>query len=111
MMKRNCKTRREVRNLSKCINICRSFNRVQYVFADKLERDDEVKEFECNVPLQNLNYTTDFLVTMKNGEKKVYECVKRDHLTKPLDVKILDISRTYWLRRGVEWGVVTSEEE
>ncbi len=52
MMKKNCKTRREVRNLSKCVNVCRSFNRVQYVFADKLERDDEVKEFECNVPLE-----------------------------------------------------------
>ena len=54
---------------------------------------------------------SDFLCTKKKKKKMVRECVQRKHLTKPLTVKLLDISRDYWLGQGIEdWGVVINEE-
>ena len=39
------------------------------------------------------------------------ECVQRSHLTNPMTVKLLDISREYWLRHGVtDWGLVIDAE-
>lgn len=54
---------------------------------------------------------SDFLCTKTNNEKMVRECVQRKHLMKPLTVKLLDISRDYWLEQGIEdWGLVINEE-
>ena len=48
---------------------------------------------------------------MVNGDVMVRECVLRKHLAKPMTVKMLDISREYWLRHGVsDWGLVIDEE-
>lgn len=42
----------------------------------------------------------------------VRECVRRNLISKPMTVRLLDISRSYWLRRGVtDWGIVTNEKE
>ena len=47
-----------------------------------------------------------------NGNLMVRECVFRKFLTKPLTLKLLDISKTYWLSRGVtDWGLVIDREE
>jgi hypothetical protein len=40
----------------------------------------------------------------------VRECVEKEKLLKPLTAKMLDISRIYWLSKGVvDWGIVLNE--
>lgn len=40
----------------------------------------------------------------------VRECVKRKLVARPMTAKLLDVSRIYWLRRGVvDWGIVVDE--
>jgi rhamnose utilization protein RhaD (predicted bifunctional aldolase and dehydrogenase) len=98
------------RRLSKCVGIFRAYTDLQDKFADYLEKDENIKEFRCNVDLEQLSlegqYTTDFLCTLNNGELAVWECVSSKRLTKPLTCKMLDESRGYWTRRGVKWGIV-----
>lgn len=114
MKKKNYKGRCEERVLSKCKGVCRTYDALQCAYADMLEEDEEVKEFQCNVPLTSdeaEEYTTDFFCKKVNGDVMVRECVLRKHLTKPMTVKLLDISREYWIRHGVEdWGLVIDEE-
>lgn len=102
MRKKNYKGRCEKRKLSKCEDVCRTFDAVQYAFADLLESSEDIKSFRVNILLDGLDgsYTSDFV------------CVKRKHLTKPLTAKILQASREYWLRHGVsDWGIVIEKEE
>ncbi len=41
----------------------------------------------------------------------VRECLQRDRLTKPMNAKLLNASRNYWIKHGVEdWGLVINEE-
>ena len=111
MRKKNYKGRCEKRTLSKCKEICRTYDSIQSVYADLLQRNDSITEIRCNVPLDDLEYTTDFVCVKADNDLMVRECVSRKYLTKPLTVKLLDISRCYWLRRGVyDWGIVTDEE-
>ena len=52
-----------------------------------------------------------FVCVKENGELMVRECVLRSQLLKPRTAKLLDISRNYWIRRGVkDWSVVINEE-
>lgn len=116
MRNQNSKVRVTKRKLSKCKEVCRTFHPLQYAFADVLEQNPEVAEFRCNVPLVGLEmegtYTTDFVITKTNGDTAVRECVLRDKISKPLNLKLLDASYSYWLRRGVcDWGIVTNAEE
>ena len=115
MRKKGYKGRCEKRSLSKCVGICRTHDPIQSAYADRLEADEQVKEFECNVLLEGLDigeYTTDFLCTMQDGSLRVRECVSRDHLTKPMNVKLLDASRGYWQKNGVtDWKIVTNAEK
>lgn len=93
--------------------ICRTFDSIQYTYADVLQASEDIKEIRCNVPLDGLpdGDTSDFVCIKANGEFLVRECVDRRFLTKPLTVKLLDVSRLYWLRRGVtDWGLVINEE-
>lgn len=111
MRKKDYKGRCEKRSISKCRDVCRTFDPIQYAYADMLQDNTEIVEIRCNVPLDGLEYTTDFVCVKTNGELLVRECVNRKFLTKPLTVKLLDESRLYWLRRGVtDWGVVINEE-
>lgn len=111
MKKRNYKGRCEKRNLRKCQDVCRTYNAVQSIYADILNDNDDVISFSCNVPLDNLEYTTDFVYQKTDNDFAVRECVSRNLLTKPLTVKLLDISRNYWLKHGItDWGIVTNEE-
>ena len=115
MKKKNYKGRCEKRMLEKCKDVCRTYDAIQFVYADLLESDENVKEFQCNVLLENLDvgeYTTDFLCVKTDGDVFVRECIERKYLSKPLTVKLLDASREYWLRHGVEdWGLVLDEEK
>lgn len=114
MRKKNFKGRCEKRVISKCAEVCRTYDTLQYAFVDLLEASDEIREIRCNVPLEGLDigeYTTDFVCTKSDGDLMVRECVSRRFLTKPLTVKLLDASRDYWLRRGVtDWGLVIDEK-
>ena len=80
-----------------------------------LEQNESITEIRCNVLLDGLElgeYTTDFVCVKADNDFMVRECVSRKYLTKPLTVKLLDMSRDYWLRRGVQdWGIVTNDEE
>ena len=114
MRKKNFKGRCEKRTISKCEDVCRTFDSIQYAYADVLQASENIKEIRCNVPLDGLpdgEYTSDFVCTKTNGDLLVRECVERRFLTKPMTVKLLDASRLYWLRRGVrDWGLVVNEE-
>jgi len=70
MKKKGYKGRCEKRSLSKCVGVCRTYSDLQSAYADVLEADPQVKEFQCNVLLEGLSigeYTTDFLCTMLHG--------------------------------------------
>ncbi len=114
MRKKNYKGRCEKRTISKCEEVCRTFDSIQYAYADILQASEDIKEIRCNVPLDGLpdgEYTSDFVCIKENGDLLVRECVERRFLTKPMTVKLLDVSRLYWLRRGVtDWGLVINEE-
>lgn len=128
MRKKNFKGRCEKRTVSKCEDVCKTFDSIQYAYVNVLQANDEVKCFRCNVPLNEddnvpLNdivpnesvsvgeYMSDFVCEKVTGEIFVRECVERKFLTKPLTVKLLDASRSYWLRHGVmDWGIVINEE-
>ena len=114
MRKKNFKGRCEKRMIGKCSDVCRTYDAIQYAYADLLQRDEEVKEIRCNVLLDGLDvgeYTSDFVCTKTDGDLMVRECVFRKFLMKPLTVKLLDASREYWIRYGVtDWGLVIDEE-
>ena len=115
MRRKNYKGRCEKRTLTKCQDVVRTYDEIQYAYADVLERNGEVKSYQCNVILdgfENDAYTSDFVCVKKDGELMVRECVKREHISKPMTAKLLDMSRNYWLRRGItDWGIVTDEEK
>lgn len=110
------RTRCEKRHLSKCADgVVRTFTTLESNLADILQADKDVKEFRCNVLLDNLDigqFTTDFVVRLMNGDLRVYECAYRKQLLKPRTAKLLDVSRDYWHRRGVDdWVLVVEKKE
>lgn len=115
MRKKNYKGRCEKRKLSKCTDVVRTYDEIQYAYADMLEQNKSVKSYQCNVLLEGVEedaYTSDFMCEKTDGDLMVRECVKRDHISKPMTARLLDLSRSYWLGRGVtDWGIVTNEEE
>ena len=110
MQKQNYKGRCEKRRLSKCPDVCRTYSEIQTTYADLLQADETIREFRCNVPLDGLTegaYTTDFVCVKEDGDMMVRECVQWKYLTKPMTIRLLDLSREYWTRRGVtDWGLV-----
>lgn len=113
MQRKNYKGRCEKRSLSKCRETFRSYSALQSVYADRLQADDDIEEIRCNVPLEGFtegDYTTDFVCIRKDKDIMVRECVERRLLTKPKTVRLLEASRQYWKKHGVEdWGIVTDE--
>ena len=111
MRKKNYKGRCEKRKLSKCEDVCRTFDAIQSAYADLLNGSEEIRSFRVNVLLDGMDggYTSDFVCVK---DLMVRECVERKHLTKPLTVKLLQASKDFWLRRGVsDWGIVVEKEE
>ena len=80
-----------------------------------LEENQEIKEIQCNVFLDGLEvgeYTSDFVCKKTGNHLMVRECVEEKYLMKPMTVKLLDASRVYWLKLGVQdWGLVIDGEE
>lgn len=114
MRKKDYKGRCEKRILEKCKEPVRTFDTIQYAGADYLQTCADVQEIQCNVLLDGeaYGYMTDFLCVKINGDYMVRECVQRKYLTKPLTVKLLDLSRNYWLRHGVtDWGLMIDAEK
>ena len=115
MRKKNYKGRCQKRTSEKCTGVFRAYSDIQYVYAEILEKDSNIKEFSSNVVLDGISegeYTSDFVCTKADGETIVRECVSREHLTKPMTVKLLDLSREYWLKKGItDWGLVINEEK
>ena len=115
MRKKNYKGGCEKRTLSKSKEVCRFYDAIQSKYADVLQEDKDIEEICCNVPLEKLpegEFTSDFLCVKKNGDYMVMECVRRKYLQKPMTVKLLDISRNYWLKNGVsDWGIVIDAEK
>lgn len=115
MRKIGYKGRCEKKTLSKCKEVCRTYDPIQSKYAELLDGLPEIEEIRCNVPLEGFkegDYMTDFVCVKNGGDLMVRECVWRNRITKPLNVKLLDASREYWSSRGVkDWGIVTNEEE
>lgn len=115
MRKKNYKGRCEKRTLPKCKDICKTYDAIQAAYAEVLQDCEEVKEIRCNVLLDGLEtgeYTSDFVCVKPDGKLMVRECVFRKFLMKPMTVKLLDVSREYWLNHGVsDWGIVIDEEK
>lgn len=113
MRKKNFKGRCEKKKLSKCEGVCRTFDVIQYAYADLLNGSADIKSFRVNVLLDGLegDYTSDFVCVKTDNDLMVRECVERKHLTKPLTMKLLQASRDFWLRHGVsDWGIVIEKE-
>lgn len=114
MQKKNFKGRCQKVKLSKCEDVVRTYSAIQAGYALRLEKEERIKEFQCNVLLEGLEegeYTSDFVCMKTDGDLMVRECVERKYLMKPMTVRLLDSSRDYWKRNGVEdWGLVINEE-
>ena len=115
MRKRNYKGKCVKRSVGKCRDVCRTYDPIQFSALDHLEKDDSVREFLCNVPLESPGleeYMTDFVCTKTDGSLMVRECVFRKMLHRPTTMALLDKSRMYWLRQGVtDWGIIIDAEK
>lgn len=102
------------RNLAKCDEVCRTYDAIQYAYADLLNEAEGVVSFRCNVLLEGLaegEFTSDFVITKKDGGLMIRECVSRKHLSKPMTANLLDVSRCYWKSHGItDWGIVIEKE-
>lgn len=102
------------RYVEKCEDVCKTYDAIQYAYADLLSNTDEVQSFRVNVLLEGLQegaYTSDFVIVKADGGLMIRECVSRKHLTKPMTAKLLDASRNYWKSHGVsDWGIVVERE-
>ena len=101
--------------LSKSDEVVRTFDNIQTAYAQILDKNENIQKIQCNVPLEGIEegeFTTDFLCTKVDGDLMIRECVFRKKLSLPRTCKLLDVSREYWLKRGVEdWGIVIEKEE
>ena len=102
------------RNLQKCKSVFNAYNDLQYAYGLKLDSNPDIIEIECNVKLvgcqEAASYTTDFYCIKLGGEAMVRECVDKNKLLKPMTLKLLSISRNYWLSKGItDWGIVFNE--
>ena len=115
MRKKSYKGKCEKRRVEKCSDVCRTYDAIQYAYVNILEENPDITEFQCNVILDGLeegDYMTDFVCKKKDGDLMVRECVFRRLLSKPMTVRLLEASRQYWARRGVnDWGLVIDAEE
>ena len=103
------------KKLKKSDEVIRTYDKIQTAYAEILDKDENIKSIQCNVPLEGIEegeFTTDFLCIKTDGDRMVRECVFRKKLSLPRTCKLLDLSRDYWRKRGVEdWGIVIEQEE
>ena len=104
------------KKLKKSKTTFNAYNELQYRYGIKLDDNPDILEIQANIKLvdcpQGDCYSTDFYCVKTTGEPMVRECVYKDKLLKPMTIKLLDISRNYWLSKGItDWGIVISEKE
>ena len=110
MHRKNYKGRCIKKKVTKCEMAARTYSDIALAYLDVLERNGEVKSFECNVQISD-DYVSDFVITKTDGELAVRECVDREKISKPMNVKLLEMSRNYWTGCGVkDWGLVVNEK-
>lgn len=112
MRNKGLKTRCTKQSLPKFEGVCKTFDKVQTAAAIVLSKMEDVKNIRSNVDsaiVDSTVFTSDFVCEKENGDLAVWECVYRKHLMKPLTVKLLDASRSFWLSRGAEWGIIIDE--
>ena len=101
--------------LNKSEEVVRTFDNIQTAYAQILDKNENIQKIQCNVVLdeiENGEFTTDFVCTKLDGDLLIRECVFRKKSSLPRTCKLLDVSRDYWLKRGVtDWGIVIEEEE
>ncbi len=91
--------------------VCRLYDDLMIAYMRNLEAESDIVSFQTNVPLEGMEFTSDFLCQLEGGDYMVRECVYRKYLTKPLTAQLLDTSRTYWLKHGIcDWGVVVDAD-
>jgi len=110
---RNTNTRSKTlkRRIKKSEKIFHAYSEIQWKYVDLLESNDDVVEIRFNVKLAGCelgdNYTSDFVCVKTDGQLMIRECVLKRIFLRPLNVKLLDASRNYWLSRGCkDWGIV-----
>ena len=92
------------RYVNKCDDVCKTYDAIQYAYANLLSEAEEVKSFQVNVLLQGLEegaYTSDFVITKANGKLMVRECVSRKHLTSLVDAIGLGIRKLYTEKKAM----------
>ncbi len=88
MRKKNFKGRCEKRMIEKCGEVCKTYDAIQYAYADLLQANNGIQEIRCNVLLDGLDageYTSDFVCVKSDGDFMVRECVFRKFLMKAYD--------------------------
>lgn len=73
MRKKGFKGRCEKRKISKCREVCRTYDAIQYAYADILQAREDIAEISCNVPLDGCDYTTDFLCIKADNDLMIRE--------------------------------------
>lgn len=96
--------------------VCRCYSDIQLKYLELIEENDKIVKVELNVKLSipsiKESYSTDFLLTLDDGKVRIRECVYKKQLLRPTVVKLLDLSRNYWLSKGYsDWGIVINESE
>ncbi len=111
MRNKNSHTKTIKTKLNKCKTIFYSYSDIQLSYGKELDERDDIIEIKPNVKLEGCegNYSSDFLCLKSDGSYMVREVLYVNKLMKPLTIKMLDISRNYWLRKGIDdWGLVLS---
>ncbi len=102
------------RKLNKCEDIAKTYDKIQTAFSLILDREKSIENIMCNVPMEDIEeggFTTDFVCRKTDGDYLVRECVFKSKLLLPRTCKLLDISREYWLKRGItDWAIVVEQE-
>ena len=112
MRNKGLKTRCTKQSLPKFEGVCKTFDKVQTaaaIFLSKMEDVKTIRSYVDSAIVDGTQYTSDFVCEKRNGDLAIWECVYGKHLMKPLTVKLLDASRSFWLSRGAEWGVIIAE--
>jgi hypothetical protein len=111
----NIKDRCTKKKLKKSDEVIRTYDKIQTAYAEILDRNPSIQSIRCNVPLEKMEegeFTTDFVCTKSDGDLMVRECIFRKKLSLPRTCKLLDISREYWRKRGIDdWGIVIEQED
>lgn len=122
MRKVSTKERYTTINLEKGGGPCRMFDDIQRAFALQLEKNEKVKAFRVNVPIEPTeqlidgwtpkeSFMTDFVIEFENGEKAVREAVSRSQLSRVSVLDKLDFSCQYWAEKGIDdWGLVVEKQ-